>query len=116
MPWLPPPNTTHPCLLTCQRHRYEEELAAEEAIVEKDKERYQEAKEEIDRIHKQAQKREDDLQKQLDARMTKYTQALQDMEVKAATTLLAANSTNWKHKAWPLFKLPTLYQLPNYTR
>ena len=86
MPAAPPPN-------------YEEELAAEEAIVEKDKERYQEAKEEIARIHEQAQKREDDLQKQLDARMTKYTQALQDMEVKAATALLATNSTNWKHKA-----------------
>ena len=78
---------------------YDEELVAQTAIAEKAKERYQEAKEEIARIHEQAQKREDDLQKQLDARMTKYMQALQDMEVKAATALLAANSTNWKHKA-----------------
>ena len=70
---------------------YEEELATQTTIVEKAKERYQEAKEEIDRIHKQAQKGEAELQQKLDSMRSEFNHALPNMEAKATTTLQAAN-------------------------
>mgnify|MGYP000591964485 CR=1 FL=1 len=63
---------------------YDEELAAQTTIVKK-------AKEEIDRIHKQAQKGEAELQQKLDSMRSEFNHALPNMEAKATTTLQAAN-------------------------
>ena len=60
-------------------------------ITKKTKEQYQEAKEEIDYIREQAQKREVDLQQQLNTWTAEYTHTLQDREVRVTAVLQVAD-------------------------
>ena len=68
-------------------HNYEEELTVQTTIADKAKERYEQAKADVDKQKEQATEREVELQKLLDT----WTTQLQAIEHKAATTLKATD-------------------------
>ena len=69
---------------------YKEELAIQAALTEKAKEHYRAAKEETDKIRKQATKQEVELQQPLDARIAKH-QRLKVLHKSRVETTLGHN-------------------------